>query len=176
MLLLQRLERHVARVRRRAMTAALLTAAPLWGCYNYVPYPSGAPAPQAGEMVSLEITDQGRVGLSERFGEGVTRIEGRLRAAPSVTYDLAVFRVGYIRAETRWSGESVSVDRAFVGGVQGRAFSRSRTMVAAGTAAGTILAFIITRKLISSGQEEGEPGPPDPPDQTRLPRLQFGIR
>ena len=56
-----------------ALSVTLISAA----CYSYAPVDSQSPAP-AGQYVALRISDRGRVGLNDRFGEGVREITGRV--------------------------------------------------------------------------------------------------
>jgi hypothetical protein len=120
-----------------------------WGtqaCYSYVPVDLTA-SPVVGERVALQISDQGRVGLSERLGPGVLRIEGTLTRTQEQDVSLNVFRVAQMgqTQPSRWSGESVTIPRSFIGGVQERKFNRGRTAVALGLATG-VLAYLITQQ------------------------------
>ncbi|MGQ0767514.1 MAG: hypothetical protein ACT4OZ_17845 [Gemmatimonadota bacterium] len=146
-------------VRSLSVTGFLLAAA----CYNYVPVDASVRPPDAGESVALEISDQGRVGLAERFGSGVTRIEGRVRSATAADYELEIFKVTYLReGDSRWSGERATVSRSHVARVEGRTFSRGKTAVAIGASVGALAAIVVTRELISSGREPDPRPDPDP--------------
>jgi hypothetical protein len=143
----------------------------LHACYEYQPIETTAPA---GQVVELEITDPGRVGLAPRFGPGLDRITGRLVAQQASELTLTVLSVRHINGEsTQWAGESVKVDRGFVGTVKGRKLSTGRT-VAATVAAGAVVALIAGKALIGGGKDPRDPADPvDPPAMTRIP---LGIR
>lgn len=148
-------------------------AAPL-ACYVNAPADLSARPLAPGDLVALDISDQGRVGLSERFGAGVTQIEGRLRAMSATAFELNVTRVSYVRdGESQWAGERVTIDRQHVGRVYERRLSRQRTVVAAGVAIGSIVAFAITRAIISEGREPDDTPEPPGPISTRYPHFQI---
>jgi hypothetical protein len=136
----------------------------LQGCY--VTTPLERPSPSTGEVVVLQISDQGRVALADRLGAGVSRIQGRVQTASDERLSLRVASVGYVSGETnRWSGESVSIDRAHVGATQLRRLSRSRTWTAIGATTVVVGAFIASRGLrtflgdLVSGPGDGNGGP-----------------
>jgi hypothetical protein len=141
---------------------APLCAAALAACYTYVPITPEA-TPASGETVALAITDAGRVGLSERFGPGLMRVEGRLTTSPAQEYALHVHRVAFIGAPaSRWSGELVRIDRGFVGSVMQRKLSRGRTAFAVGAVALALGVVIAGTDLIGFFDASGGGGP-DPP-------------
>jgi hypothetical protein len=138
-------------MRRAVMALPALSAVMLQGgCYRYVPMYSGAPTP--GERYTFEISDQGRVGLADRLGPGVTKVEGTLVGQADDAYVVSVAGIESISGGTaHWSGEQVPVRQEYVRGVERREFSRGRTFTAIGAAAIAIGAFIATRGLIGSG-------------------------
>lgn len=150
---------------RRAALAAFVVA--LGACYEYRPIETQTPP--AGEQVALQITDQGRVGLSPRFGPGLAEIQGRMVSMQGSEYVINVYRVAQITGESAaWSGESTRIDRSFVGSVKGRQLSGVRTGVFA-VLAGGALYYLINRTLsgsFSGGHEDPEP---PPPISTRIP-------
>jgi hypothetical protein len=135
------------------------------GCYTYVPLEPSAPPPR-DETVALEITDRGRLELGDRLGPGVLRVEGRITDATPDVLMVNVFRVAQINGQrSQWSGESVRLDRAFVGRVQERQLSRTRTAIAVAAVAVGVGAFIATRGLSGLFNGGDDPGDPvDPPD------------
>lgn len=120
------------------------------GCYRYVPMAGSRPA--LGERYSLELTDGGRVGLAERLGSGVIRVEGTLLQMTDTAYVMSVAGIETIDGgSSHWSGEKVSIPPQYIGSLQERAFSRGRTAAAIGAAAAALGAFIATRSLLGGG-------------------------
>ena len=153
--------RHV----RAALGGALLLSG-LTGCYTYLPISNGEPAP--GTEIALEVTDRGRVALSDRLGQGARRIAGRLESATDSAYVMSVNRVSYIDGNrvAKWNGEHVSVARTDVSGVAERRLSKSRSWLAAGLATGALaLATRIVIKGIAGPGPETKPTPGGPQPQ-----------
>ena len=141
-------------------------------CYSSAPIDLGVSPPAAGDMIALDISDQGRVALGERLGPGVTTVEGRLAAMTSTSFDVLVNKVAFLRGgESRWSGEKVSIPREHVSHVEARVFSRRRTALAAAAVGGGLMAFIVTRKIVASGRERDPTDPPGGPQTTVMPQL-----
>lgn len=145
----------------RLCRAALLLPF-LIGCYTYTPVAPAA-SPVAGEPVALDITDAGRVGLAERFGPGLTRVEGRLTSPANQEYALSVHKVAFIgQPSSRWSGELVRIDRQYVNSVWQRKLSPGRTALAVGLFTVGIAAVFIGADLVGFFDGATTP-PPDPP-------------
>jgi hypothetical protein len=105
-----------------------------------------------GLHVALDISDQGRVGLANQLGPGVTRIEGLITSADSEAYVISIAEISTIGGgSAKWTGERVSIRPQYISGVETREFSRSRTMLAIGAAALAIGLFIVTRSLVGGG-------------------------
>ena len=153
---------------RRWIISAIVVLAGAPGCYEYVPVDS--PSSTVGKFVELKITDPGRVGLATRFGPGLDRVEGRLVAERDNELTVNVFSVTSLEGEnTKWSGESVNLDRGFVRTVSSRRVSPIRTTVLA-VAAGAVLYFTAGRALTGGGKDPQEPGEPEnPPARRRIP-------
>ncbi len=127
------------------------------GCYQYVPM--GGSRPVTGERYSLELTDGGRVGLAERLGSGVIRVEGTLLQLTDTAYVMSVAGIETISGgSSHWSGEKVSIPPQYISSMQGREFSRGRTAAAIGAAAAALGAFIATRSLLAGGSPPVTPG------------------
>jgi hypothetical protein len=147
---------------------ALVCVPTLASCYTYVPITPDA-TPASGEPVALAITDAGRVGLGERFGPGVMRVEGRLTTSPAQEYALYVHRVAFYGAPaSRWSGELVRIDRGFVGSVMQRRLSRGRTGLAVGVVALALGALIVGTDLVGFFDASGGGTPPPDPASNRV--------
>ena len=133
-------------------------------CYGYVPLATQSPPP--GQLVELQVTDKGRVGLSDRFGPGLEVIAGRVESQQANDLMIDVYRVKHITGEsTQWSGESVRLDRGFVGLVKARRVSALRTTAIA-VAAGTVLALHRGPGAHGRGERpEGSPRSPRATDQ-----------
>jgi hypothetical protein len=133
------------------------------GCYQYAPLDTSTGV-QAGEHVSVEISDRGRAELSDRLGTGVVRLEGTLTRADSSNIEMNVWRVAQITGPTtKWSGESVRFNRDYVSRVQTRTLNRPRTFLVAGAVVGGVVLFTTQFDLLGfasqSDNGEEEPGP-----------------
>ena len=137
--------------------AGALAATVAAGCYTYTPLGVAVPAP--GAEISLVLTDQGRVAAGGVLGPSADRVEGPLMGASDSAYLLRVTRVTDIRGiQSRWSAESVAVNRAWVATAYRRHFSRSRTYVIAGAFTAAVTAFVATRTLGQHGPVLQAPG------------------
>jgi hypothetical protein len=133
------------------MASGVLLSA-LAACYSYVPVDSQAPAP-AGGYVALGISDRGRVGLNERFGEGVREISGRVVRQDGEEIVQSVDHVRNLDGETtRWAGDTTHVSRNFVGSMTERRFSSAKTSLIAAGAAAAIYVMSVNG-LIGGGQD-----------------------
>src|SRR5687768_8516201 len=114
----------VARVPRRAgTTASRQPVRKHWwvvmscvvvasACYTSVPMSTMTPT--AGAKVIFVINDAGRVGLGERIGPGVERIEGRVVRTEGDSYVVNVFSTTTLAGtKSVWSGEEMRFDRGF---------------------------------------------------------------
>jgi len=142
---------------RFAVLAIALSAAQ--GCYKYVPLYT---SPSVGEVVAFTISDQGRVGLSDRFGPGLARVEGMLTSKQDSLYIINVSSIADINGTTsQWSGETVRLPQAYVGMMQSRQFDRARTTTFASiatVATGGAIAVLIAKGLLGgySGPTGGD--------------------
>ena len=151
------------------VTVAILMGAQ--GCYEYVPVDS--PSSTVGKLVELKISDPGRVGLAPRFGPGLDRVEGRLVAQRDSDLTLSVISVTSLEGEnTKWSGESVNLNRGFIRTVSSRRISTTRTAILA-AAAGAVLYFTAGKALTGGGKDPPDSPDPNPPLSRRIP---MGIR
>jgi len=161
---------HMQQRRWQSLMAAVCLSL-VGACYEYQPIETTAPA---GQVVELEISDPGRVGLAPRFGPGLDRITGTLVSQQANDLTVNVLSVRHIDGQnTPWAGEAVNVDRGFVGTVKGRKLSTGKT-VAVSVAAVAVLYVTLGRSIIGGGKDPRDPVEPiDPPQMTRIP---LGIR
>jgi|SRR5437773_3418091 len=133
------------------------------GCYTYSPMP---PAAGPGTDVVLGLNDQGRVSLGQSVGPAAQSIEGTLQSNSDSAFVVSVSSVTYFNGgSNKWSGEPLTIGRSLVNDVKERQFSRSKTTLVVGAAAGALIAFILSRSLMSSGNPEKQPNPPPPVGQ-----------
>ncbi len=126
-------------------------------CYTYVPVRS---TPSAGTQVAVEVTDEGRVALSEKIAPGVVRLEGTLAgvegddllldAAAATQVRGYISELGGVRVRLSSQRHVVRIDQ--------RQFSRRRTFVVIGGVLATVAAFFITKGISGRGT------PPEDPD------------
>jgi hypothetical protein len=137
------------------------------GCYTYAPLDTSTEV-QAGERISVEVTDRGRAELGERLGSGVVRLEGTLTRTDSQDLVMNVWRVMSIGGEmSRWSGESVRFRRDFAARVQTRTLNRPRTYLVAGAAVAGLVVFAKSFDLLGSFVGGSDPGEGPPPASSR---------
>jgi hypothetical protein len=138
------------------------------GCYQYVPVDTAA-SPPVGKRLALEVTDRGRVGLSERLGAGVLRLEGTVVEGDSAQYVMNVWSVEQLDGtKGTWTGERVRIDRSFVSRTLERQLSHGKTYAASGIALAGLVLFVKSQGLLGSADvtNSGDPGP-EPPSQSR---------
>lgn len=143
---------------------------PLWtlvvvpilaGCYTYVPLGATRPEAVPGTRLAIELTDVGRVGMAPQVGAEADRLEGVLIARSDTTYELGVsMLIGLWGAQSKWSGERVTVRSDYVRRMSVRRFSGWRTAVLVGGASAGFLAFVLTRNLLGGGSTPDSPPPP----------------
>lgn len=138
-------------MRRLLVAVPVLSAMVLQGaCYNYVPM--GGVTPVLGQRYTFDITDAGRVGLADRLGPGVLKVEGTLVKQTDDSYVVSVAGIDLLNGgSSHWTGEQVPLNAGYIGSLEKRQFSPGRTWVAVGAAALAITAFIVTRGLVGTG-------------------------
>jgi hypothetical protein len=136
-------------------------------CYKSVPLETSTPP--IGETVSFIISDQGRVGLGDRLGPGIARIEGRMLGTEGDQYVVNVFRTAEIGGSTSvWSGEEMRFNRNFVARLEGRQLSKTRTWLAAGAATSVVVAFVVTRGMTGLFGGDDDIPPKEEPQSSRV--------
>jgi hypothetical protein len=130
-------------------------------CYAYAPVQT---TPHPGAQVALEVTDEGRVALSEKIGPGVVRLEGTLAGTEGdeLLVDASAVRQvrGYI---SDLGGVRVRLPQRYVTRMDERRLSRSRTLMVVGGAVAVVVGFFATK--ISGRSTPGDKDPGGGPDQ-----------
>ena len=144
------------------------------GCYTTVPVTS---TPQPGEVLVLNLNDQGRVALGPSVGPAVTSIEGMLDTRTDSAYTVKVSSVVYMNgSNNRWTNEPLTIQSNLVRDVRERKFSRGRSALLAGGIVGAAVAFIATRGLLGLGDPGKDKDPGDGSQSTVLINAFFGVR
>lgn len=152
------------------LIAALLLGLQLAGCYTYVPTSTGAVPP--GSVVTVSVTDRGRVGLTEAVGPGVRRIGGSVMSRTDTAVVLAVNTVQHLDlgVPVRWAGESVVIPSDYVAEIREKRFSKGRTAIlGAAIVAGAVAASAIAIAGFGGDPDTDKPGGGDPPASIRIP-------
>jgi len=113
---------------RSIVLAALL----LCGCYEYLPPPAAARAPDlTGKRVQVILTDVGSALLASEIGPLGEAVGGTLVEDSQESLVVAVVSVRNRNGfETGWNGERVAVPRTYVAHLEERRFSKRRTFFA----------------------------------------------
>ena len=134
----------------RGWTALLLTGvASVSGCYTMAPVTA---APQPGTTLVLDLSDRGRVALSDSIGQSASQIMGVLDSSRDSSYVLRVSSVQYLNGQiNRWAGEPLAVRMDLVGQARERRFSKTRSWGLGLGVAAAILGVALTTDLFGSG-------------------------
>ncbi len=137
------------------------------GCYTYPARTASEVNPPA--LVSVDVTDAGRVGLSDQMGTEVKRIEGQVVQRSDSALRLMVTEVSFLNGTSnKWQGQEVTIRPLDVKALSQRTYSRPRTVLATIALGGLIALAIATKGFTSlfSGDPstDGKGGGP-PPDQ-----------
>ena len=138
------------------------------GCYTYPARAASDVNPPA--LVSVDVTDAGRVELSDQMGTEVKRIEGQVVQRSDSALRLMVTEVSFLNGTSnKWQGQEVTIRPMDVKALSQRTYSRQRTMVAT-LVLGSLIALTIATKgftNIFSGDPSKDPngGGGPPPDQ-----------
>ena len=137
------------------------------GCYTYPARTPSEVNPPA--LVSVDVTDAGRVELSDKMGTEVKRIEGQVVQRSDSALRLMVTEVSFLNGTSnKWQGQEVTIRPLDVKALSQRIYSRQRTVLAS-IAVGGLIALTIATKGFSnlfSGDSgsDGKGGGP-PPEQ-----------
>lgn len=116
-------------------------------------------------MVSAQISDVGRVALSEPVGSGVERIEGQVVQKGDTAILLMVSEVRFLSGlSNKWQGQQLTLRALDVRSVSQRTFSRQRTVTAViiGVLAAAALFTVGFTGLFSGGASRDTPADPPP--------------
>lgn len=128
-----------------------------------MPLQQGAPSATAG--VQLVLNDKGRVGVAEKLGAAVDKVEGTLTAQNSDSYTIAISTVYQVGGNsTKWNGEPAVIAKDWTVGYQMRRFNQTRTVILAAALTAAVVVFFVSMKLIGSGSDA--PGSGGNPGQT----------
>ena len=148
-------------MRRRSVAVTVGVLHVCTACYSYVPVQS---TPTAGSQVALEVTDEGRVALSEKIGPGVVRLEGTLAGVEGSDLLVDASAVKQVRGYiSDLGGVRVRLPQQYVTKMDQRQFSRRRTLIVIGSVVATIAAFFIAKGVSgrSTPPEDDGGGGPD---------------
>jgi hypothetical protein len=133
--ILSTLEATVMRIMPFVMIPCLLC-----GCYLSTPITTAAP--QAGDQVVVDLTDNGSSQLTQYLGANVQSVDGDLLSSSDTTITLAVRHVD-VRSgnDQSWNGEQVMLPRDAIASMRERKLSKWRTGLLAGAALAGALAI-----------------------------------
>lgn len=137
------------------------------GCYSYPARPVADVVPLA--VVSVEITDSGRVALADQIGSEVKRINGQVVQHSDSAFRVMVSEVGFLNGLTnKWEGQEVILRPRDVKSLSQRTYSSQRTVLAAIAIAGLVALAIITKGfgVLSSGDPNPDKPGGEPPPTT----------
>lgn len=138
------------------------------GCFSTQPV-VGTQIP-AGTQVELQLTDAGRVALSDVLGPSVDVVQGRLVSRDSAAWTLSVSSIQLLRGGQQvWSGERLRIRPEHVALASERRFSKSRTAIVSAVVVGAIVA-VVKSGLTGIGQGEEGKTPSDSVATIRIPR------
>lgn len=133
------------------------------GCYTYQEVATG-PTIAPGGVVRIELTDNGTADLAKQIGPYVMVIEGTVQSNTDQGITLGVSslrRRG--EADTKWTGDALTVPRMDVRVLSQRTPSRTKTAVAIGVFAavgvGLMVAIAKATGLVSGSPPTSQPVP-----------------
>lgn len=137
-------------------SAPVLLLAMTVACYSY--RPASVPEPPAGQGVRLMLSDSGTTALAALLGPSTAAVAGVVVTSSPDAYLISV-RETRTRSgrDADWAGEQVSIPRSLVSGLEGRYFSRRRTVLAA---TGLVAALFVARDAFAGAGGVFGGGPP----------------
>lgn len=146
---------------RTAVGVSAVALIPLLAaCYTQQPLDMPVPAPDM--RIVAEVTDTGRVAMSNALGPGAMEVEGIVAGADATSWDLRMLRVDYRGGQSvLWNKELVRFPRAAVTNASGRRFSNKRSWLMAGLiTSSALLAARFLGVLGGGGSPDNQPPPP----------------
>lgn len=131
----------------------------LAACYSEQPIGMLVPAPDM--RIVAQVTDTGRIAMSNAIGEGALEVEGIVSGADATSWDLQMMRVSYRGGRSvLWNKELIRFPRSSLTTATERRFSRRRSWLIAGLITST--AFLAGRFLgvIGGGNGGDDQQPP----------------
>jgi hypothetical protein len=142
-----------------ALSLALLTT----GCFDYREVAPG-PSVATGGLVRVELTDGGTTDVTKALGPYVMVLEGTVQSANDQGLTLGVSslrRRG--EADTRWTGDAITIPRTDIRVLSQRTPSRGKTAVAIGVLSAVVIGLIVAiakaTGLVSGSGPNGQPVP-----------------
>ena len=118
-------------MRLPALVRVILLAPLLVSCYRLTPIESGAP--ERGQALRLELTDEGSVRLAPLIGPRISAIDGKVLDAGDTAIVMAVQSVVAQGGRSmNWSQERLAVPRTAVASLRTRTLDRKRSWIVAG--------------------------------------------
>jgi hypothetical protein len=137
------------------------------GCYTYPARTTSEVNPPA--LVAVDVTDAGRVELSDQMGNEVKRIEGQVVQRSDSALRLMVTEVSFLNGTSnKWQGQEVTIRPLDVKALSQRTYSRQRTLLATLALGGLIAVTVATKgfsNLFSGDPSTDGKGGGPPPDQ-----------
>ncbi|MEO7101842.1 MAG: hypothetical protein ABI311_00780 [Gemmatimonadaceae bacterium] len=125
------------------------------GCYTYqLKAPSDL---LAGQNVEVQVNNVGRVALTNDLGDDVAKFNGKVVTVSDTTLGVSVTHIEYLNgSSTGFPGGTVIVSRNAITSVSTKAYSKSKTTVAAIGIIASIVALIAV--LHATGFSDSGPG------------------
>ncbi len=134
------------------------------GCYTYPARAASEVNPPA--LVTVDVSDAGRVGLSDQMGTEVKRIEGQVVQRSDSALRLMVTEVRFLNGTSnKWQGQVVTIRPIDVKALSQRTYSRQRTVIAALVLSGLIALTVATKGFTTlfGGDPSKDPNGGGPP-------------
>ncbi|MGH7443621.1 MAG: hypothetical protein ACREKM_02035 [Longimicrobiales bacterium] len=137
------------------MTAAVLLALQLAGCYTYS---TARTQPGAGDRVRARLTPGGSVWLAENFGRSRETLDGTFVRRDTASIVFTTWRSDLpSRTQFSTSIDTLRIPRAHVAALEERTLSVGRTALAAAVATGLVV-LVVSALSGAGGSGDGDGG------------------